>query len=258
MKLARVDRRGRTSWAIIDGESARLMSGDPYSDLGSPTEEVAISEISLLAPVQPSKIFCLGRNYDEHISEMGFVKPDRPSIFLKPPTTILGPGGDVELPPTWLSTDVEHEAELAIVIGRPMRFVAEEDVHEFILGFTCADDVSARDLQRADPHLTRGKGFDTFCPIGPWIETDVSLDEPRGVVGTVNGERRQVGSTTQMIHGIRSITSFLSQFSTLLPGDVILTGSPGGTGPLAPGDVVEIEIEGVGTLTHGVIASRRD
>jgi 2-keto-4-pentenoate hydratase/2-oxohepta-3-ene-1,7-dioic acid hydratase in catechol pathway len=207
--------------------------------------------------VTPSKIFCLGRNFAEHRSEMGYVHDGAPSVFMKAPTTITGPGDDIVLPPRSTSTHVEHEAELAIVIGKTARFVRAEVASDYILGYTCANDVSARDLQRSDPHPTRGKGFDTFCPVGPWIETD--LDPVQGIRlrCTVNGELRQDASTADMTYGIPFLIEYLTGFATLHPGDLILTGSPGGTEPLYPGDRIDIEIDGIGVLTNNVVSSDR-
>ena len=255
MKFARIMHDGRPIWAVVEDQVLRLVDTDPYQPYRLTGETIALAEAKLLAPVSPSKLMCLGKNYAAHRAEMGHDDTPVPSIFMKPPTTLLGPGGDVVLPPPWLSTHVEHEAELAVVIGRPARLVSEADALDYVLGYTCANDVSARDLQRSDPHPTRGKGFDTFCPIGPWIETELDLDAGVAVRCRVNGELRQDGSTDQMTFGVRFLVSYISQFATLLPGDVLLTGSPGGSGPLRPGDVVEIDIEGVGVLRHGVVAS---
>jgi 2-keto-4-pentenoate hydratase/2-oxohepta-3-ene-1,7-dioic acid hydratase in catechol pathway len=252
MKYARLD---GDRWGIVRDDSVHVIAGTPYDPGAETGAVVPLAGAPLLAPVSPSKILCLGKNYAEHIQEMGFTDDGAPSIFMKPPTTILGPGGDVVLPPPTMSNKVEHEAELAVVIGRAARFVSEDDALDYVLGYACADDVSARDLQRGDPHPTRGKGFDTFCPIGPWIETELDIDKGVDIRLAVNGQLRQEGSTLQMIYNVRFLISFISQFATLLPGDVLLTGSPGGTGPLVTGDVVEIEISGIGILRHGVVTS---
>lgn len=255
MKLARAAVDGSVVWGRVESEEFVIASGDPWSDMGDDLCRIPLEQANLLSSVEPSKIICLGRNYAEHIQEMGYLTEEKPSLFMKPPTTIVGPAGTVVLPPETLSAHVEHEAELAVVIGRRATAVSTEDALDYVLGFTCADDVSARDLQRGDPHPTRGKGFDTFCPIGPWIETDLDLEEGARIMARVNGELRQDGNTLQMIHRVPFLVSFISHFTTLLPGDVLLTGSPGGTGSLLPGDEVEIEIEGVGILRHGVAAS---
>lgn len=253
MRYARVEVDDTARWALLDNDSLHLMSDAPY-DGGWPTgEQAALSDVRLLAPAMPSKIFCLGRNYSDHRTEMGYAHDGSPSVFMKAPTTIIGPEDDIVLPPRTLSTHVEHEAELAIVIGRPARFVAAADALDYVFGFTCANDVSARDLQRSDPQLTRGKGFDTFCPVGPWIETDL---DPLGGVRlrcSVNGSIRQDGNTRDMTYDVPFVIEYLSGFSTLLPGDLVLTGSPGGTDALRSGDSVDITIDGIGTLVTGVV-----
>jgi 2-keto-4-pentenoate hydratase/2-oxohepta-3-ene-1,7-dioic acid hydratase in catechol pathway len=257
MRYAQVETHGSTRWATLRDNSFRLLDGTPY-DGGEPEgPELAIDDVRLLAPVTPSKIFCLGRNYADHRSEMGYQHDGAPSVFMKGPSTIIGHGDSIVLPPLSLSTHVEHEAELAIVIGKTARFVSAADASEYILGYTCANDVSARDLQRGDPHPTRGKGFDTFCPVGPWIDTD--LDPTTGVRlrCSVNGELRQDASTEDMTYDIPFLVEYLTAFATLYPGDLILTGSPGGTEPLHDGDQVDIEIDGIGTLTNSVVNGHR-
>ena len=257
MRYARVENQGTTRWATLHNNQIRLLDGSPY-DGGRPEgPELTLQDVRLLAPVTPSKIFCLGRNYAAHRSEMGYEHDDAPSVFMKGPSTIIGPGENIVLPPRSMSTHVEHEAELAIVIGKPARFVSAAEATDYILGYTCANDVSARDLQRGDPQLTRGKGFDTFCPVGPWIETE--LDPVAGVRlrCSVNGTLRQDGSTADMTYGIPFLIEYLTGFATLYPGDLILTGSPGGTEPLHPGDQIDIEIDGIGTLTNGVVGADR-
>jgi 2-keto-4-pentenoate hydratase/2-oxohepta-3-ene-1,7-dioic acid hydratase in catechol pathway len=204
---------------------------------------------TLLAPVVPSKIVCVGRNYADHAKELGNEAPSEPIIFLKPPSGLLAPGGTIVRPPQ--SQLVHHEAELAIVIGREAKNVKRDAWRDFVRGFTCANDVTARDLQRKDVQFTRGKGFDTFCPIGPHIETDLDPADLR-VVARVNGEVRQDGRTSQMIFSCAFLIEFITSIMTLVPGDVILTGTPAGVGTLESGDVVEIEIEGIGVLRNAV------
>lgn len=257
MKYARVAVAGTPSWGIVNGDAVELVDGNPYDGTQLTGATVLLSEVRLLAPVTPSKIFCLGKNYAAHRAEMGYEHDGAPSVFMKGPTTVIGPGEDIVLPPLSMSTHVEHEAELAIVIGRPARFVKAADALNYILGYTCANDVSARDLQRGDPHPTRGKGFDTFCPVGPWIETE--LDPISGVQlrCKVNGTVRQDSSTSEMTYGIPFLIEYLTGFTTLMPGDLVITGSPGGTEPIHPGDQVDIEIEGIGTLTNGVVGADR-
>lgn len=256
MRIARVRHQDRDHYGVVVGERIRLLTGSPIVGPANKTgEEVALSDVHLLAPVEPSKIFGIGRNYAEHAKEMGFELPEDPSVFMKPPTSLLADGESVVLPYPNLSNEVQHEAELAIVIGRTARNVPASSALSHVYGYTCANDVSARDLQRKDTNPTRGKGFDTFCPIGPWIETE--LDPARlAIKCTVNGELRQDGSTSDLIFDVPAMIASLSAWSTLLPGDVILTGSPHGTGAMVDGDLLTIEIEGIGTLTNHVIATR--
>ncbi|MDG4662971.1 fumarylacetoacetate hydrolase family protein [Mycobacterium sp. 236(2023)] len=240
-------------WCVVGDDSVQVLVGSPF-DCPRGGAEYGLAEIRLLPPVTPSKIFCLGRNYAAHRSEMGYGHNGRPSVFMKGLTTIVGSGDNIVLPPQELSTHVEHEAELAVVIGRTARAVSADDALDYVFGYTCANDVSARDLQRSDPHPTRAKGFDTFCPIGPWIETDVDPGSGITLRCSVNGELRQHASTTEMTYGIPFLIEYLSGFATLLPGDVILTGSPGGSARIHDGDRIVIEIDGVGALVNGVVA----
>lgn len=204
---------------------------------------------TLLPPVRPSKIVCVGRNYADHAKELGNEAPSEPILFLKPPSAILAPGGTIVRPAA--SQLVHHEAELAIVVGRESKDVKAADWRGHVRGFACANDVTARDLQRKDVQFTRGKSFDTFCPIGPCIETELDPADLR-VVARVNGEVRQDGRTSQMIFSCGVLFEFITGIMTLLPGDVILTGTPAGVGTLEAGDVVEIEIEGIGVLRNDV------
>jgi 2-keto-4-pentenoate hydratase/2-oxohepta-3-ene-1,7-dioic acid hydratase in catechol pathway len=203
----------------------------------------------LLPPTTPTKIVAVGRNYAEHARELGNEAPPEPIIFLKPPTSLLAPGATIVRPP--ISNRVDYEGELAIVIGREARNIPRERWREVVRGFTCANDVTARDLQKKDVQFTRGKSFDTFCPIGPCIETELDPSKLR-IQTRVNGEIKQNSSTEQMIFKCDFLIEFITQVMTLLPGDVILTGTPAGVGPLASGDVVEVEIEGIGTLKNVV------
>lgn len=230
-----------------------VVEGDPlYRPLTLTGERVPLVDTRVLAPVIPrSKIVGIGRNYAEHAAELGNDVPSSPLMFLKPNTSVVGPHDTVVLPRQ--SSEVHYEAELAVVIGRLCKDVPRERAAEVIFGYTCADDVTARDLQKADGQWARAKGFDTFCPIGPWITTGL---DPSGlsVVCRVNGEVRQKGSTSMMVHDVADLVAEVSAAFTLLPGDLILTGTPAGVGALADGDSVEIEIEGIGTLRHGVAA----
>jgi 2-keto-4-pentenoate hydratase/2-oxohepta-3-ene-1,7-dioic acid hydratase in catechol pathway len=200
-------------------------------------------------------VIAVGRNYAEHAAEMGGDVPPEPMIFLKPSTSVIGPADVVRLPSQ--SAQVEHEAELAVVIGRLCRDVPRERVAEVVLGYTCADDVTARDLQRTDGQWGRAKGFDTFCPLGPWIDTDLDPSDALMVLA-VGDDLRQRASTATMVRGVPELVSWISAVMTLLPGDVILTGTPAGVGPLVPGDEVAISIDGIGTLAHGVVSRDGD
>lgn len=257
MRVVRFRRGGQPPrYGVSEGEVILPIQGSPFGRSWILGDAVARDEVSLLAPVEPGKIFGIGRNYRTHVEEMGLEVPESPSIFMKPPNSVIGPGEDVVLPPRSLSRTVQHEAELAIVIGRPARNVAAADALQVIFGYTCSNDVSARDLQRSDTSAIRAKGFDTFCPVGPWIETELDVEAGIDIVGRVNGEVRQTANTTDLIFDIGTVVAHLSQFSTLLPGDLILTGSPSGTADLSAGDKVDIEVPGIGTLSHGVVDAR--
>lgn len=198
---------------------------------------------------RPTKIVCVGRNYAEHAKELGNEAPSEPILFLKPPSALLPHEGTIVRPA--ISNRVDHEGELAIIIGREAKNVRQADWREYVLGFTCANDVTARDIQKKDVQFTRGKGFDTFCPLGPTVVSDLDVSDLR-VTARVNGEVRQDGRTSQMMFPPPFLIEFISSIMTLMPGDVILTGTPSGVGPLAAGDVVEVEIEGIGVLRNHV------
>src|SRR5690606_8107228 len=203
-------------------------------------------------PMLPSKIIAIGKNYADHAREMGGEPPAEPVVFLKPSTSVIGPGESIAYP-VKLSQRVDYEGELAVVIGRLCREVPVERAHEVVFGYTCANDVTARDLQAKDGQWGRAKGFDTFCPLGPWIET--SLDPADlALTTTVNGELRQSGRTSQLLYGVPALIAYVSAVMTLLPGDIILTGTPAGVGPMSVGDEVSVGIEGIGTLTNRVIS----
>jgi 2-keto-4-pentenoate hydratase/2-oxohepta-3-ene-1,7-dioic acid hydratase in catechol pathway len=219
-------------------------------NLGQPaSDSIALADAEFLAPVTPSKIVAVGRNYAEHAKELGNEAPSEPIIFLKPPSAVLNPGGTIIRPPQ--SQRVDFEGELAIVIGKTARNVRRDDWRSVVLGFTCANDVTARDLQKKDVQFTRGKSFDTFCPLGPCIETNVD-PVALSLRTRVNGETKQDGNTRDMVFDCGFIIEFISSVMTLLPGDVILTGTPAGVGPLVSGDRVEVEIEGIGVLGNAV------
>lgn len=214
--------------------------------------EFPLESVPLLAPVSPSKIVCIGRNYREHAKELNHAVPTEPLIFLKPPSAVLPPGGTI-LRPTALSQRVDHEGELGIVIGKRCRNLQEgDDVREFILGYTCVNDVTARDLQNKDGQWSRAKGFDTFCPMGPVVIAGLDPWEGVRVQTRVNGELRQDGTTVDFIFPLDVILPYIARVMTLEPGDVIATGTPAGVGPLKAGDLVEVSVEGVGTLRNPV------
>jgi 2-keto-4-pentenoate hydratase/2-oxohepta-3-ene-1,7-dioic acid hydratase in catechol pathway len=232
-------------FARLDGARAHLFDKAPWVGGRETGASFSWTEGDLQCPVAPSKIVCVGRNFAAHARELGHELPEEPILFLKPPSALLGPLGTVVLPPQ--SVRVEHEAELAVVLGKRTRKVVPGQSLGHVFGYTCACDVTARDLQRRDVQFTRAKGFDTFCPIGPWIETEL---DPRELPITcrVNGHTRQSGRTSQMLFDVATVVAFVSHVMTLEAGDVILTGTPEGVGPLASGDALEIDIGGVGVL----------
>ena len=241
---------GRTA-----GLSVAEISGHPFGPVTEAPKltgaRYPIEDVRLLAPVLPSKIVAIGRNYAEHARELGNEVPAEPLIFLKPSTSVVGPG-DAIVRPVQLSARVDFEGELAIVFGRLCRDVPPARVPEVIFGYTCANDVTARDLQTKDGQWTRAKGFDTFCPIGPWIETGL---DPADVQLTtmVNGEVKQDSRTSLLIHDIATLVSYVTAVMTMLPGDVLLTGTPAGVGPVVAGDSVSVSVEGIGVLTNRVV-----
>jgi 2-keto-4-pentenoate hydratase/2-oxohepta-3-ene-1,7-dioic acid hydratase in catechol pathway len=250
VRICRVALDDELHYGVIEGEAVALLTSHPFGPFEPDGRVLPLADVRLVAPVLPSKIIAVGKNYADHAREMGGEVPVAPMIFLKPSTAVVGPGEPITLP--WQSEQVEHEAELAVVIGRLCRDVPEERVSEVVLGYTCANDVTARDLQRTDGQWGRAKGFDSFCPLGPWIETSVDLDDA-DITCLVNGELRQAGSTGDMVRGVVELVSFISSVMTLLPGDVILTGTPAGVGPITAGDSVSVSIDGIGTLTNPVI-----
>lgn len=249
MRILRLQHDGQSSYARLEGDdTARLWSAAPWAG-GTETERrVSLRDATLLSPAQPSKIICVGRNYREHAKELGNEVPKEPLLFFKPPSSVVGPGAAVELPRE--SERVEQEGELALVIGRAVRRIAPDDALSALYGVTCADDVTARDLQKKDVQFTRGKGFDGFCPLGPWIETEPGDLDTLSLRVEVNGALRQSGQVSEMVFSPAFLIAYISQVMTLLPGDVILTGTPAGVGPLAAGDRVSVTIDRIGTLEH--------
>lgn len=241
------EKKPRYGWVFED--QVGLIEGDIFGEYQRMEADIALADVDLLAPVEPSKVICVGRNYAAHAEEHGVDVPRYPLIFLKPPTSVIGPEETIVLPPQ--SKQVEHEGELAVVIGKKGRWMTVDNAMELVFGYTIANDVTARDLQRQDGQWTRGKGFDTFCPVGPWIDTEFNpLDSM--VSCQVNGELRQMATTRDMIFSVVQIIVFVSSVMTLEPGDLILTGTPSGVGLLAAGDKVSVSIERLGVLTNPV------
>ena len=264
MKFCRFQLNDKTSYGLVESmagrdQITRLLLGAPdemngeLEDLPSKRmEPLPLAEASLLAPVRPSKIVCVGRNYREHAAELGHDVPVEPLIFLKPPSSLLAPRQNIRRPK--LSQRVDHEGELGVVIGKKCHKLTEgEDVRPYILGYTCVNDVTARDLQNKDGQWTRAKGFDTFCHVGPVVTDEVDPWAGVRVETRVNGEVRQQGSTRDFIFPLDAIMRYISQVMTLLPGDLIATGTPKGVGPIVAGEVVEVSVEGVGTLQNSVV-----
>ncbi|MGI8592598.1 MAG: fumarylacetoacetate hydrolase family protein [Nakamurella sp.] len=256
MRLARVAHPAGVAFVVVDGPPdsedqlvAKEIVDHPFGVPEFTGREWPLGQTRLLAPILPSKVIALARNYADHAAELGNAVPDEPLIFLKPSTSVIGPGAPILLPPS--SRQVEFEGELAVVIGRPCRDVAAENAKSVILGYTVANDVTARDLQRADAQFTRGKSFDSFCPLGPWIETELDPSD-LSVATELDGEVRQDGRTSDMVHSVAEQIEFISAVMTLLPGDVILTGTPAGVGPMRAGQTVSITVEGIGTLSNPI------
>lgn len=236
---------------IVDGDTIIGLVGD--MPLGTPARPLArLDQVKLLPPCEPRTIICIGRNYREHAAEQNAEVPKEPLLFLKPITSLIA-DGDPIIYPSWVSSHVDHEGELAVVIGRTCRRVREADAMDYVLGYTIANDVTARDLQHKDGQWTRGKGFDTFCPLGPVLVEDIDPSD-LAIETRVNGVVKQHARTSDLIFPIPRLISHISDVMTLHPGDVILTGTPAGISPMQPGDVVEVEIEGIGVLRNPIVA----
>jgi len=239
-------------YGLLDGAQIREISGPPWASRSQGSRTWAAADVRLVAPVEPGKIVCVGRNYAAHAAEFGNEVPKEPLIFLKPPSAIIAPGEPIVLTPQ--SQRVEHEGELALVVGRRCSHLKNsDDPLGYLLGYSCLNDVTARDLQKSDVQFTRAKGFDTFCPVGPHIETQL---DPTDVLveARVNGVLRQSGRTSLMVYPVAFLVRWISHVMTLYPGDVIATGTPAGVGPLVAGDVVEVSVDGVGVLRNPVQA----
>ena len=256
MKIIRYStsrRKPGYGWLLED--KVGPIKGDLFGAYQRGEARTSLDKVQLLPPVAPSKIICVARNYAAHAAEHDAPVPEVPVLFLKPPSALIGDGDPIQIPPQ--AERVEHEAELAVVIGKTGRWIDPAQAVDHILGYTIANDVTERVFQRKDLLWTRGKGFDSFCPVGPWIETDFNTADAI-ISCRVNGELRQMTSTREMVFLIEQLIAFASSFMTLLPGDLLLTGTPEGVGILNPGDTVEVEIEGIGTLTNPVIQAERD
>ncbi len=257
MRIARFTLGEEPAYGVVEGdpgaEVLAVVDGDPlYRGVSVTGERHPLAAARLLAPVIPrSKVVCVGRNYAEHAAELGNEVPAEPLLFLKPNTAVVGPGDAIVYPRQ--SREVHFEGELAVVIGRLCRDVPPERVADVVFGYTCANDVTARDLQRRDGQWSRAKGFDTFCPLGPWVETSLDVAD-LAVTTTLNGELRQAGRTSALVHDVPSLVAYVSAAMTLLPGDVLLTGTPAGVGAMEVGDEVSVTVEGIGTLTNRVVS----
>ena len=250
MRIVRFVEGGEGRYGLVEGDDVYAVEGEVFGDLKRGKRVGSLSELRLLAPCQPTKVAAVGLNYAAHAAESQKEVPAEPILFLKPPSAVIGPGENIVYPS--ISQWVDHEAELAAVVGRRARNVAAEEALDYLLGYTCGNDVSARDLQRRDGQWARGKGFDTFCPLGPWIVTDLEPGD-LAIACRVNGQVRQGSRTSYMVFSVAELVAHVTQVMTLEPGDVILTGTPAGIGPLQRGDQVEVEIEGVGVLENGVV-----
>jgi 2-keto-4-pentenoate hydratase/2-oxohepta-3-ene-1,7-dioic acid hydratase in catechol pathway len=250
MKIVRFSDSVRIQYGILDGESIRTIVEQPNRGIKETGENFSLDAATLLVPCLPGKIIALGTNYRRHADELGMKVPEEPLIFLKPGTSVIGPDEEIIYPA--MSRQVDYEGELGVVIGKLTWRVSEEEALDCVMGYTCFNDVTARDLQQRDGQWTRAKSFDTFSPVGPYIET--SLDPRSLLVETyLNGELKQSGRTSDMVFGVAKIVSFISHVMTLVPGDIIATGTPVGVGPMLPGDTVEVKIEGIGTLKNTVV-----
>ncbi|AXK33176.1 FAA hydrolase family protein [Streptomyces armeniacus] len=250
MRIARFSLDGNVAFGVVEGDELDIIKGHPFAGVERSGQRIPLDKVRLLPPVLPNKVVAIGRNYAEHARELGNDVPDVPVTFFKPSTSVAGPGDPIAYP--GFSSEVHYEAELAVVIGRMCKEVPRARVRDVVLGYTCANDVTARDVQRAENQWARAKGFDTSCPLGPWVETEVDPAD-LAVQCTVNGEQRQLGRTSEMVRSVEDLVVHITEAMTLLPGDVILTGTPAGVGPLHVGDEVAVTIEGIGTLTNKVI-----
>ncbi len=250
MKIVRFTADGKARYGVLQGQRIKVIEGKPFRHIKFTEQSYQRNEVKLLAPCEPSKIIAMGLNYHSHAKEMNLPLPNSPLTFLKPSTAVVGPEANIVYPP--VSARVEYEGELAVIIKKPVWRVAVEDALEYVLGYACFNDVTARDLQNHDSQWTRAKGFDTFAAVGPWIETE--LDPSTVTVETyLNSKLKQRGNTADLIYSIPEIINFISNVMTLLPGDIIATGTPNGIGPMYPGDTVEVRIPRIGTLRNFLV-----
>jgi 2-keto-4-pentenoate hydratase/2-oxohepta-3-ene-1,7-dioic acid hydratase in catechol pathway len=247
MRIGRAQVAGQPAYVIIEGETVYRLDGGPFQNPSRGEKVGDLSTTRLLAPSEPTKVVCIGLNYRAHAAESGQEVPKEPLMFLKPPTSVIGPGDDVVWAPG--SQKIDYEAELAVVFKKTAKSVAPGAFKDYVLGYTCANDISARDFQRGDGQWARAKGSDAFCPIGPWIETDVDPSDLR-ISGTLNGELKQDSRTSDLVFNVDFLISHLTKYFTMLPGDVLITGTPAGIGGMNPGDEYEVEIEGIGSLKN--------
>jgi 2-keto-4-pentenoate hydratase/2-oxohepta-3-ene-1,7-dioic acid hydratase in catechol pathway len=256
VRIARIAHPEGVAFVSVEGSgsdpanlSAVEIAEHPFGQPRFTGRRWPLADVRLLAPILPSKVVCIGRNYAEHAAELGNEVPENPIMFLKPSTSVIGPNAAIKLPPS--SSRVDYEGELALVIGTPCRDVPAERANSVLLGYTVANDVTARDQQRADGQWTRAKGHDTFCPLGPWIETAIDPSDVR-IRTELDGEVKQDSRTSLLIHPIGKLVEWITAVMTLLPGDVILTGTPAGVGPMRDGQSVSVTVDGIGTLTNPV------
>ena len=252
-RLIRFQHQDRTLYGRLSGDTIRVLTGGLFDRREECGETLSLSDVHLLAPCQPTKVLCVGFNYRDHAEEFNTPLPERPNIFMKPLTTLTGPESPVYFPKA-MAKQVDYEAELVAVIGRRARHVRPEEALDYVLGYTIGNDVTARDMQDPTQQWTVCKGFDSFAPIGPWIETDIDPKAGLDISSWVNGQRRQHSNTKNLIFDVPFLVSWLSQAMTLEPGDVIFTGTPSGIGPVKTGDVMEMRIQGIGSLFNPVVA----
>ena len=251
MRIVRFEHGGTVEYGCVEDNTVYVLEGCPFDNPNKGRTVGSLDDVRLLAPCEPTKVVAVGLNYRSHAIEMGHDLPETPMLFMKPSTAVVGPLDDVVYPA--MSGRVDYEAELAVVIGRRAKGLSPADVPAHILGYTCGNDVTARDLQAKDGQWTRAKGFDTFCPLGPWIVTDLENPNEVNLACRVNGEIKQEGNTNDLVFDVGALVSFISQVMTLEPGDVVMTGTPSGISPVQKGDTMEIEIEGIGVLRNPVV-----